>query len=101
MMKTEEQAAMIYYAISECFNDESDLPMHMKASDITEKTFDAGVLALKLLYEKITGGNPDVLDFIGILNKVCVQGIMDQEKENAQAQKESEPPKERNFNAES
>ena len=80
-MKTAEQAAMIYSAIIECFNEESDLPYHLKIEDIDEHFFEASVSALKVLYQKVSHEEVDIIDFIGVLNKVVFQGLLEKQEE--------------------
>lgn len=79
-MKTEEQAAMIYTAIIQCFKEDNDLGMRIKVEDIEANFFEAAVLALQMLYQRITGSDQDAVDFVGILNKVVVQGLLESNK---------------------
>ena len=80
-MTTEEQAVMLYFAIHECFkkdDDESTFPFHMDISDIGVNFFEAGVKALHLFYQKVTGDeSKDLIDFTAFLTKAVFQGLME------------------------
>lgn len=52
----------------------------LELTDLNTEFFECAVCALNLIYRRITGDEIDNLDFIGKLNKIVVQGIL--EKEN-------------------
>jgi hypothetical protein len=82
-MKTEEQAAMIYTAIIQCFSEDNELGFHIKTADVEANFFEAGVLALQMLYQRLTGNEQDIIDFIGVLNKVVIQGLLEKQEVSA------------------
>lgn len=76
-MSHEEKAAMLYMAICRCFKEDNEIGMSMSMDDMEADFFEAAVAALQLIYQRVTGEEQDILDFIGILNKIVVQGLLE------------------------
>lgn len=76
-MSREEKAAMLYMAICSCFKEDNEIGMSMSMDDMEADFFEAAVASLHLLWKRITGESPDILDFMGILNKIVVQGLLE------------------------
>lgn len=81
-MKIEEKAAYFVVALADAYKEEESrdsytVPKMEFALDITED-FTAMLLALRLVYEKVTGDNEsDLIDFTHVLNKLAVQYVME------------------------
>ena len=81
-MKIEEKAAYFVTALADAYREEENresyiVPKIDFALDITED-FTAMILALRLVYEKVTGDKEsDLIDFTHILNKLAVQYVME------------------------
>lgn len=81
-MKIEEKTAYFVIALADAYREEENregyiVPKMSFALDITED-FIAMLLALRLVYEKVTGDKEsDLIDFTHTLNKLAVQYIME------------------------
>lgn len=72
-----KKAAVIYAAICECFNEENGTGCHFELTDIDNDFFEGSVVALHMLYQKVTGDEQhDIFDFVAMLNKVIMQNYM-------------------------
>lgn len=69
---------VIYEHIIGIFDsEEENQKPTLELEDLNTEFFECAVCALNLIYRKITGDEIDNLDFIGKLNKIVVQGLLD------------------------
>lgn len=86
-MKIEEKAGYFAVALADVYKEEENrdsytVPKAEFALDITED-FTAMLLALRFVYEKVTGDNKsDLIDFTHVLNKLAVQYVMERMKDD-------------------
>ena len=86
MTKTQEKALHFVAALLDVYRDEEDRELEAFSAiefgdDVTED-FTAMLLAVKLICEKITGYDGDLIDFTHMLNKLAVQHIMEGRKDD-------------------
>jgi TolB-like protein len=80
MKKIEEKAVRFLVALSDVYRDEENRELGIMeamdfSDDITED-FTAMLLAMKVLVEKVTEYDGDIIDFTHMLNKLAVQYVM-------------------------
>lgn len=73
MTKTEEKAMHFLTALSDVYRGEEAIEF---GDDVTED-FTAMLIAMNLIFDRITGHDGDLIDFTHVLNKLAVQHIMD------------------------
>ena len=78
-------AAIIYDRLVSIFqkDEEEGTAPGLKLDEIDAEFFECAVMALNLFYENITGQHSDNIDFIGILNKIVVQGLLENDCKDA------------------
>lgn len=86
MKKIEEKALHFLTAISDVYQDEENRELEafgkMEFSEDVTGDFTAMLIAMKLVFERITGSDGgDLIDFTHVLNKLAVQYIMDNDHE--------------------
>lgn len=72
MTKTEEKALHFLTALSGVYSGEEAIEF---SDDLTED-FTAMLIAMKFLFDEITGSVDDLISFTHVLNKLAVQHIM-------------------------
>ena len=80
-MTTEEKAVRFLTALMDVYRDEDSreleaFPSLEFADDITDD-ITAMLLAMKVIVERITGYDGDIIDFTHMLNKLAVQYVME------------------------
>ena len=88
MNKIQKKALHIFEAIANVYrSEENDCPEvcgNLRFSEDVTEDFTAMLVAMSLVFDRIVGGNGDLIDFTHVLNKLAVQYIMDGErKDNA------------------
>lgn len=84
MTKIEEKATHFLTALMDVYRQEESRelalfpPLEM-VGDATED-FTAMLLAMKFIFEQLTGNDGDLFDFIHVLNKLAVQHVMPEER---------------------
>jgi len=70
--------ANIYENMNNLFrSDEDKEPITLKSEVLDETFFTAELFALMLQFNKLTGQNLDIIDFIGTLNKLAFQHLLE------------------------
>ena len=87
--KTEETALNVYSALANLFSDEEeqDLVQKIDIDNIEpNELFTAILLAYKLLFEKLTSSEDDLIGFTHTLNRLaiqhCIKGISEIEEDD-------------------
>lgn len=84
-MEKEKFQAMVvnvYENMNNIFLDEENKNIvEMIEGEIDETFFIAEVIALRLQFQKLTGIDQDLIDFIGTLNKLVFQYMLELQKE--------------------
>lgn len=87
-MKIEDKAVQFLTALLDVYRDEDNRELEafskMEMSNDFTEDFTAMLLAMKVLVERLTGYDGDLIDFTHVLNKLAVQHIMEA-KENSDA----------------
>ena len=81
-MKIEEKAVYFGIALTDVYKDEEHRELYavpeIKLSSDPAEDFIAMLLAMRYVYERVTGDQEsDLIDFTHILNKLAVQYIME------------------------
>lgn len=86
-MKTKEKALHFLTALLDVYRDEEDRELDAfsklcfsDGDDVTED-FTAMLLAMKVLVERLTEYDGDIIDFTHMLNKLAIQYVMENEGE--------------------
>ncbi len=86
MKKVEEKALHFLTALSDVYRDEENRELEalgkMEFSGDATEDFTAILLAMKAIFDRITGSDGDLIDFTHILNKLAVQYIMEGDHES-------------------
>ncbi len=86
MKQIEQKALYFLTALMDVYRDEENRELDafskMEFSNDVTEDFTAMILAMKLVFERITGNDGDLIDFTHILNKLAVQHIMDRSTDN-------------------
>ena len=81
MTKTQEKAFHFLAALGDVYRDEESRELEafsaIEFSDDVTEDFTAMLIAMSLIFERITGHEGDLIDFTHVLNKLAVQHIMD------------------------
>ncbi len=81
MKEVEEKALHILTALSDVYRDEENRELEafdkIKLSEDAAEDFTAMLLAMKAIFDRITGSDGDLIDFTHVLNKLAVQYIME------------------------
>ncbi len=84
MTKIEEKATHFLTALLDVYRDEErrklDAFTAIKFSDDVAEDFTAMLIAMKLVFDKVSGTDGDLLDFTYVLNKLAIQHIMNGER---------------------
>ena len=84
-MKARDKAIHFLTAIMDVYRDEEKRELEMlsslKFSDDVTEDFTAMLLAMKVVFDRVTGGDMDIIDFTHVLNKLAVQYVMENEGE--------------------
>lgn len=76
-----DKAIRFLTALMDVYRDEEKRELEvfsaMEFSDDVTEDFTAMLLAMKVLVEKITGYDGDIIDFTHMLNKLAVQYVME------------------------
>ena len=76
-----DKAIQFLTALMDVYRDEEKRELEvfsaMEFSDDVTEDFTAMLLAMKVLVEKITGYDGDIIDFTHMLNKLAVQYVME------------------------
>lgn len=84
MNKTNEKAMHFIAALSDVYRDEENRELEafsaIEFSDDVTEDFTAMLIAMNLIFDRITGSDGDLIDFTHVLNKLAVQHIMDGER---------------------
>ena len=76
-----DKAIQFLTALMDVYRDEEKRELEvfsaMELSDDVTEDFTALLLAMKVLVEKITGYDGDIIDFTHMLNKLAVQYVME------------------------
>lgn len=81
MTKIEKKAVAFVAALADIYRDEEDRELvavkKMEFSDDITEDFTAMLIAMQLLFSRITGDDcSDIIDFTHILNKLAIQYVM-------------------------
>lgn len=81
-MKNIEQKALCFLtALMDAYRDEDNRELSafsaMEFDDDVTEDFTAMLLAMKVIVERVTGYDGDIIDFTHMLNKLAVQYIME------------------------
>ncbi len=72
----------VYENMNNMFRDDEDkTPVTLRNEELDETFFTAQLWALMLQFNKLTGQNLDIIEFIGILNKLAFQHLLEKEDE--------------------
>ena len=86
MTTTEKKAMNFIAALSDVYRDEEsrelDAYSAIEFSDDVAEDFTAMLIAMNLIFDRITGHDGDLIDFTYVLNKLAVQHIMDTERKD-------------------
>jgi hypothetical protein len=75
--------ANIYENMNNIFrNDEDKSPITLKNEELNETFFTAELFALQLQFNMLTNQDLDIVDFIGVLNKLAFQHLLEEGAEN-------------------
>ncbi len=81
MKNIEEKALQFLTALSDAYQDEENRQLEafgkMEFSEDATEDFTAMLLAMKAIFDQISGSDGDLIDFTHILNKLAVQCIME------------------------
>ncbi len=81
MKKIEEKALHFLTALSDVYRDEENRELEalgkMEFSEDMAEDFTAMLLAMKIIFDRISGSDGDLIDFTHVLNKLAVQYIME------------------------
>lgn len=81
MKEINEKVLLFATALSDVYRDEESRELEafgkMDFSDDITEDFTAMLLALNIVFRRITGNDDDLIDFTHILNKLAVQYIME------------------------
>ncbi len=81
MKKIEEKALHFLTALSDVYRDKETRELEafdkMELSKDATEDFTAMLLAMKTIFDRVTGSDGDLIDFSHILNKLAVQYIME------------------------
>lgn len=81
MTTTEKKAMHFIAALSDVYRDEESRELQaysaIEFSDDVTEDFTAMLIAMNLIFDRITGHEGDLIDFTHVLNKLAVQHIMD------------------------
>ena len=81
MNKIQRKAMQFLTALSDVYKDEENRELEAFSAiefseDVTED-FTAMLVAMNIIFDRITGSDGDLIDFTHVLNKLAVQYIMD------------------------
>lgn len=80
-MTTEKKAVQFLTALMDVYRDEDDRELEvfpqMEFTDDLTSDFTAMILAMKVVVERITGYDGDIIDFTHMLNKLAVQYVLE------------------------
>lgn len=72
--------ASLYDNLNNVFRDDEDKsPVTLKHEELDETFFTAQLFAMMLQFNKLTGQDLDIIDFIGTLNKLAFQHLLESE----------------------
>ncbi len=81
MKKVEEKALQFLTALSDVYRDQENRELEafgkMQFSEDVTEDFTAMLLAMKTVFDRVTGSDGDLIDFTHVLNKLAVQCIME------------------------
>ena len=85
MTRIEEKTIHFMTALKDVYRDEESRELYAFSAiefgnDVTED-FTAMLLAMNLIFDRVTGTDGDLLDFTYILNKLAVQYLVEGKKE--------------------
>jgi len=86
MENIKEKAMHFLAALSDVYRDEESRELEMfsaikLSNDVTED-FTAMLIAMNVLFDRIIGGDGDLIDFTHVLNKLAVQYVMETERKD-------------------
>lgn len=86
MENIKEKAMHFLAALSDVYRDEESRELEMfsaikLSNDVTED-FTAMLIAMNVLFDRIIGGDGDLIDFTHVLNKLAVQYVMEAERKD-------------------
>lgn len=80
-MKTKDKAMQFLTALMDVYRDEDRRELEafsaMEFSDDVTEDFTAMLLAMKVIVDRVTGYDGDIIDFTHMLNKLAVQYVME------------------------
>ena len=80
----ENKALQFMAALSDAYRDEGDRELdafsRMEMSEDITEDFTAMLIAMHILFEKITGADRDLIDFTHVLNKLAVQYVLENQE---------------------
>ena len=80
-MKTEGKAMQFLVALTDVYREEESRELEafapLKLDDDFTEDFTAMLLAMKVMLERLTGYDGDIIDFTHMLNKLAVQYVID------------------------
>lgn len=80
LTKFEELTTQLYINLNNIFiSEENKDPVTLNNEELDETFFTAQLFAMMLQFNKLTGQNLDIIDFIGILNKLAFQHLLESE----------------------
>lgn len=86
MENIKEKAMHFLAALSDVYRDEESRELEMfsaiKLSDDVTEDFTAMLIAMNVLFDRIIGGDGDLIDFTHVLNKLAVQYVMEAERKD-------------------
>ena len=84
MTKIEEKATHFLTALLDVYRDEERRELGaftaVEFSDDAAEDFTAMLIAMKLIFDKVSGSDGDLLDFTYVLNKLAIQHVMGRER---------------------
>lgn len=80
LTKFQELTTQLYINLNNVFISEEDKdPITLNNENLDETFFTAQLFAMMLQFNKLTGQNLDIIDFIGMLNKLAFQHLLENE----------------------
>lgn len=84
-MEIEQKALQFLTALQDVYRDEDDRELgvfsKLEFTDDFTGNFTAMLLAMKVVLERLTGYDGDLIDFTHMLNKLAVQYIMENQED--------------------
>jgi hypothetical protein len=82
LTRFEELTASLYDNSNNVFRDDEDKsPVTLRNEELDETFFTAQLFTMMLQFNKLTGQDLDIIDFIGTLNKLALQHLLESEEQ--------------------